>query len=173
MSQFSLYTAKNEYWLGWMGQTLKAKVIDFRFLDCIGGMNRLYSSNVILTKIQKPIIPFFLFRNKCLTTFEIQEYIDRIEDEALDFDDDVVDPNFRLKGVLESDSDSDSDSDSIKSTGTVDGKGSLEHVDKQEEQEKENGVQDEILIFMDPPIERNDGDTDQDSGNKHMGEDIF
>ena len=92
----------------------------------------------------------FLFRNRSLTTFEIHHVLDRILDDDVDLDDDVRDPDFALKEVLD-------DSDSDSSGGSGEDGGSSAQADD---------VEGEVRIYMEPPVERNDGDTDRDSGNK-------
>ena len=52
---------------------------------------------------QLKIYHFFVFpfRSKSLSTFEVCHALDRNRDDNLDYDDDIADPDFALKEVLE------------------------------------------------------------------------
>jgi hypothetical protein len=68
----------------------------------------------------------------------VAEIADLISEEV---DDDVMDPDYTEKACNSSDS---SDNDSDEDSGVVRG---------------------EVRVYMDPPVERGDADTDRDSGN--------
>lgn len=86
------------------------------------------------------------FSKTSLTTAEIADFFENP-------DDDVRDPDFVVTSEEEDSSEEDNDSDAPVA-------------DDQDPDGKCNDLQGEVRVYMQPPVERPDGDTDRDSGNK-------
>lgn len=101
---------------------------------------------------------FIFFSKKSLTTYEISAFLDTLQN-GEPVDDEVKDPDYAppsTKDIMEED---DNDSDISSSSN---------HEEEDYEEEEEDAyrtLQTEIRIYMLPPVERNDAESDHDSGN--------